>query len=278
MKTRAFGTTGREVPIVGIGTWQMEEDDEGEAVAAIRKAIEVGATHVDTAEMYGEGRVEKIVGEAIAGRRDEVFLASKVLPRNATRKGTVAACERSLRALGTDRLDLYLLHWREDVPLEETFAAFEVLREQGKIGAWGVSNFDERDLADAVTVVGEGKIACNQVCYHLEERTIEHGLVDACRRHGIALVAYSPFGSGAFPTGEGGGVLEREGKRLGATARQVALAFLARHEHGFVIPKSSTVARVEENSAAGAVVLDAAAVAAIEAAFPLGRWRGLPTI
>jgi diketogulonate reductase-like aldo/keto reductase len=159
------------VAVIGQGTWQMEGDDEAEAIRAIERAVEVGMTHVDTAEMYGSGRVETIVGKALRGRRDRVFLCSKVLPRNASHDGTLRACERSLRRLGTDHLDLYLLHWRGGEPLAETFRAFETLVTQGKIRAWGVSNFDAADMEEALAVAGEGRIACNQVLYHLGERT-----------------------------------------------------------------------------------------------------------
>lgn len=276
MRTRRFGSAGPAVPVLGIGTWNMERDSRKGAIAAIRRAIELGMVHVDTAELYGRGTVETLVGEAITGVRDRIFLVSKVLPQNATYAGTIKACEASLARLGTDRLDGYLLHWRGDVPLAETFRAFEALRDQGKIRAWGVSNFDDADLAEAEALVGPGKIACNQVLYHLGERTIEHGVVPWCEQHGVAVVAYSPFGSrGGFPDSP---ALAQVARRLGATPRQVALAFLTRHPQVFAIPKSSNPAHVDELAAADPVVLDAAAVAAIEAAFPRAPWRGLPTL
>ena len=161
MKQDVFGPTGRRVPVIGQGSWYIESGDRRQAVAALQRGIERGMTHIDTAEMYGDGAAEQLVGEAIAGRRDAVFLVSKVLPHNASRQGTVAACERSLRALGTDRLDVYLLHWRGPHPLAETFAAFERLQQDGKIRAWGVSNFDVDDLDEALAVAGPGRIACN---------------------------------------------------------------------------------------------------------------------
>jgi diketogulonate reductase-like aldo/keto reductase len=281
MQQRQLGSLVHSVPVpvYGIGTWNMESQPR-ESVAAIRRALELGMTHVDTAEMYGGGTVEAIVGEAIAGKRDGVFLVSKVLPSNASATGTVRACEASLKRLGTDHLDIYLLHWRGSHPLADTIAAFEKLREQGKIRAWGVSNFDDDDLAEALAIAGPDKIACNQVLYHLEERAIEHRVIPWCEQHGVAVVAYSPLGNGDFPTvsSPGGIVLAQIAKRLDATTRQVALAFLTRRTSVFAIPKSSSAAHVAELAGADRVVLDAAAISAIEAAFPLARWRGLPTL
>jgi len=272
MRTRPFGAA--TVPIIGIGTWQMERDDRAQAIAAIRRALELGMTHVDTAEMYGDGRVEQMVGEAIAGQRDRVFLVSKVLPQHATFDGTRRACEASLSRLGTDHLDVYLLHWRGQHPLAETVRAFEALREQGAIRAWGVSNFDDRDLAETLAIAGPGKIACNQVLYHLRERSVEQGVMPWCEQHGVPVVAYSPFGSrNGFPKSR---VLEDVAQRLGATPRQVALQFLARKS--FVIPKSARAAHVEELAGADKIELDGDALAAIDKAFPIGPWRGLPTL
>jgi len=271
MRTRSFGELG-QVPVIGIGTWNMERDDPEQAVAAIRRAIDRGMTHVDTAEMYGDGRVESLVAKAIAGQRERVVLVSKVLPSHAGYDDTLRACEASLRRLGTDHLDVYLLHWRGDVPLGETFRAFEALHAAGKIRAYGVSNFDDEDLAEALVLVGPGKLACNQVLYHLGERAIEHRVIPWCEQHGVAVVAYSPLGSRrGFPKSA---ALDKVAARLGATPRQVALAFLARR--AFVIPKSSQPAHVDELAAT--VELDADAVAAIDAAFPLAAWRGLPML
>jgi diketogulonate reductase-like aldo/keto reductase len=276
MQMRTLGAAGPTVSAFGIGTWNMERDDRKGAIAAIRRAIALGMVHVDTAELYGGGKVEIMVGEAIAGARDQIFLVSKVLPRNASYAGTLQACEASLRRLGTDHLDGYLLHWREDLPLEDTFRAFETLREQGKILAWGVSNFDDDDLAEAERIAGPGKLACNQVLYHLGQRAIEHRVLPWCEQHGVAVVAYSPLGSrGGFPTSP---VLTEVATRLGATPRQVALAFLTRHPSVFAIPKSSHRQHVEELAGADGVVLDDDAIAAIDAAFPLPPWRGLPTL
>jgi diketogulonate reductase-like aldo/keto reductase len=276
MQARRFGAAGPDVPVIGIGTWNMERDDRSSAIAAIRRALELGMVHVDTAELYGAGAVERMVGEAITGRRDQVFLVSKVMPRNATYAGAIKACEASLRRLGTDHLDAYLLHWREDLPLAETFRAFEALVAQGKIRQWGVSNFNDADLADALALVGETKIACNQVLYHLGERAIEHRVVPWCEQHGVAVVAYSPLGSrGGFPASRR---LAQLAQRLGATARQVALAFLARRPQSFVIPKTSQPGHVDELAGAASVALDPAAIAAIEAEFPRRPWRGLPML
>lgn len=277
MKQRVFGSA--EVGLVGQGTWRLDDDDRAGAVAALRAGLDAGMTHIDTAEMYGEA--EPLVAEAIAGRRDEVFLVSKVLPGNASKAGTIAACERSLKRLRTDRLDSYLLHWRGSVPLPETFAAFETLERDGKIRSFGVSNFDEDDLAEAVDIAGQGRIACNQVLYHLEERAIEHAVVPFCARHGIAVVAYSPFGSGAFPaaSSRGGRVLGEIAEEVGASPRRVALAFLTREDPVLAIPKASSPAHARDNAAAGDLTLDTAQIARLDAAFPRGRKpRHLPMI
>src|SRR6195952_5633169 len=175
MRQQKFGSSGPLVPVIGQGTWYIDRSDRSDAVAALRRGIDLGMTHIDTAEMYGDA--ELVVAEAIAGRRDETFLVSKVLPGNASRRGTIAACERSLARLNTDRLDCYLLHWRGACPLAETVAAFEELVSAGKIRSWGVSNFDADDLDEMLAVAGKGKIACNQVLYHLQERAIEHAVI-----------------------------------------------------------------------------------------------------
>src|SRR6516165_10701764 len=209
MKTNQFGPTRQNVSVIGQGSWYIDRGDRSAAIAALRRGIELGMTHVDTAEMYGDA--ELVIAEAIVGRRDELFLVSKVLPSNASRKGTIAACERSLKRLNTDRLDCYLLHWRGSYPLADTVAAFEELVRAGKIRSWGVSNFDVDDLDEILAVAGEGKIACNQVLYHLKERAIEHALIPWCERHGVAVVAYSPFGHNDFPspTARAGEVLQQ---------------------------------------------------------------------
>src|ERR1700685_4066297 len=184
---RVFGSTRREVAVVGQGSWRAEQSQAAEAIAALRLGLDLGMTHIDTAEMYGSGAAEQIIATAIAGRRDEVFLVSKVLPSNASRKGTIAACERSLARLNTDYLDCYLLHWRGGSPLAETIAAFEQLRAAGKIRSWGVSNFDVDDLEEAWQIAPH-QIACNQVLYHLEERAIEHAVVPWCEQRQVAVV------------------------------------------------------------------------------------------
>ena len=274
MVSRHFGPIPRDVPALGQGTWHLENDAPDAAIAALRRGLDLGMTHVDTAELYGSGRVEAVVGQAIAGRRDEVFLVSKVVPSNASASGTLRACERSLKHLGTDHLDCYLLHWPGSHPLEQTILAFERLREQGKILAWGVSNFDEDELAQALAIAGPGKIACNQVLYHLNERNIEHAVLPFCEQNGIAVVGYTPFGVSGFPPrGAGGQALKNVAARHGATARQVALAFLTRRPSLFGIPKSGNPAHTEENAGARDILLSADDVREIEAAFPLGRRR-----
>jgi diketogulonate reductase-like aldo/keto reductase len=217
----------------------------------------------------------------MAGRRDEVFLVSKVLPSNASRRGTIAACDRSLKRLRTDRLDCYLLHWRGSFPLAETVAAFDDLVRAGKIRSWGVSNFDTDDLDEMLDVAGEGSIACNQVLYHLQERAIEHAVLPWCEQHGVAVVAYSPFGHDDFPSprSKSGGVLQAIAEAHRATPRQVALAFLTRRPSLLAIPKAATPDHVAENVAAGDLTLSDNEIAALDQAFPRGpRPRGLPML
>jgi diketogulonate reductase-like aldo/keto reductase len=270
MELRRFGPLPREVGAVGQGTWYIDDAHRPTAVAALRRGLDLGMDHIDTAEMYGEAEI--VAGEAIAGRRDEVFLVSKVIPDNASRSGTIIACERSLARLRTDRLDCCLLHWPGAHPLEETFAAFERLREQGKVLSWGVSNFDVPDLDAAWEAGGEGRMVCNQVLYNLEERAIEHAVLPWCEAHGVAVVAYSPFGHGDFPGSHtpGGRVLEDIAAAHGATARQVALRFLLRHPSVLAIPKASSVAHAEDNAAAGALRLTPDELDRIDRAFPRG--------
>lgn len=275
-----MGRDGPRVPVIGQGTWNLETDRRA-AIRALRAGLDAGATHIDTAEMYGDGTVEELVGEAIDGRRDEVFLVSKVLPENASRRGTVAACERSLRRLGTERLDLYLLHWFGSHPLEETVSAFGELVETGKIRSWGVSNFDEVRLARLLEVPGGGAVACNQVLHHLRERSVEHAVIPFCRERGIAVVGYSPLGAGDF-VGEGEpgrDLLEEIGARHGASPQQVALAFLVREDGTFTIPRTGDPDHARDNAAAGDLELSADEVEAIDRAFPRGPRRpGVPTL
>jgi diketogulonate reductase-like aldo/keto reductase len=229
--------------------------------------------------MYGDA--ELVIADAIAGQRDGLFLVSKVLPSNASRRGTVTACERSLKRLKTDALDCYLLHWRGSYPLEETVAAFDELIAAGKIRSWGVSNFDTDDLNELLAVAGKGKIACNQVLYHLQERAIEHAVIPWCERHGVAVVAYSPFGHNDFPSPR-----SREGEALQvvadahkATARQVALSFLTRAPSVFAIPKASSAGHAADNAAAGKLTLSESEIATLDKAFPRGpKPRGLPML
>jgi diketogulonate reductase-like aldo/keto reductase len=268
------------VPLVGQGTWNLERDDPTKAVEALRAGIDAGMTHIDTAELYGSGRVERLLRDVVRDRRDELFLVSKVLPQNAAYHDALEACDRSLERLGTDRLDLYLLHWRGGVPLEETFRAFDALERAGKIRAWGVSNFDVDDLDEAFAIAGRDRIACNQVLYHLAERSIEHAVVPWCRAHRVAVVAYSPFGSGRFPSprSEGGRALETVARRHDATARQVALAFLMRRTGAFSIPKAARAEHALDNARAADLELDDTDMQAIDAAFPAKPKRRLPSL
>ncbi|HJU06822.1 MAG TPA: aldo/keto reductase [Nitrospiraceae bacterium] len=269
MEQRRFGSTKREVAVIGQGTWRIDSGDRAAAMAALRRGLDLGMTHLDTAEMYGGA--EDVIAEAIAGRREEVFLVSKVLPGNASRNGTIAACETSLARLKTDRLDCYLLHWRGDYPLEDTLAAFQQLQREGKILSWGVSNFDVPDLEEARKLTGENGPVCNQVLYHLKERAIEHAVLPWCDSHGVAVVAYSPFGQGDFPGPRTAGsrVLKDIAAAHGATVRQVALRFLVRRPSTFAIPKASRSAHVVENAGAGNLRLTDAELARIDQAFPL---------
>jgi diketogulonate reductase-like aldo/keto reductase len=281
MESHPFGPSRRDVAVIGQGTWQIENEDRDRAIDSLRRGLDLGMTHIDTAEMYGSGAAEELVAAAIAGRRDEVFLVSKVLPHNASRTGTIAACDRSLARLETDRLDCYLLHWRGAHPLEETIAAFEQLRATGKILSWGVSNFDEDDLQEALEIVGEGRIACNQVLYHLKQRAIEHAVIPWCEAHGVAVVAYSPFGHGDFPNPNtrGGRVLTEIAAAHRATPRQVALRFLVRRDSLLAIPKAARGEHAAENAGAGDLTLSDAELARIDEAFPRGpRPRGLPML
>jgi len=279
VKKKTFGKGGPDVSVIGQGTWYLDRGDRKAAIAALHRGIELGMTHIDTAEMYGDA--ELVIADAIAGQRDEVFLVSKVLPSNASRRGTITACERSLKRLKTDRLDCYLLHWRGSYPLSETVAAFEELVRAGKIKSWGVSNFDADDLDELLKVSGESRIACNQVLYHLKERAIEHTVIPWCAKHGVAVVAYSPFGHNDFPAGTsaGGKLLQKIADQHKATPRQVALAFLARETPVFPIPKASDAKHAADNAAAGDLALSDAELSALDAAFPRGpKPRSLPML
>lgn len=281
MQQRRFGATGRQVARIGQGSWNIESGERRAAIAALRRGFDLGMRHIDTAEMYGGGEAEHILAEALGPRRADCFLVSKVLPQNASRDGTIRACEASLKRLNTDRLDCYLLHWRGRHPLEETVAAFESLQRDGKILSWGVSNFDEDDLAELLRIAGPGRIACNQVLYHLQERAIEHAVIPFCATQDIAVVAYSPFGSGSFPAAQstGGRLLAEIAQTRSASPRQVALAFLTRRSSVFAIPKAAQAAHAADNAAAGDLDLSDAEIARIDAAFPRGKKpRSLPMI
>ena len=279
MRQKKFGQSGPQVPVIGQGTWYIDHGDRKTAVAALRRGIDLGMIHIDTAEMYGDA--ELVIADAITGQRDKIFLVSKVLPSNASRRGTITACERSLKRLNTDRLDCYLLHWRGSYPLAGTVAAFEHLVSSGKIRSWGVSNFDADDLEEMLAVAGKGKMACNQVLYHLRERAIEHAVIPWCEAHEVAVVAYSPFGHNDFPQprSKAGEVLQRIAEAHGASPRQVALAFLTREPYVFAIPKASTPEHAAENAAAGDLVLGDEEVAALDKVFPRGpKPRSLPML
>ncbi len=258
----------------------MERDDPTAVTDALRLGIDLGLTHIDTAELYGRGEVERRIGTALADRRDAIYLVSKVLPQNASRRGTVSACERSLERLQTDRLDLYLLHWPGSHPLEDTVAAFEQLITQGKIAAWGVSNFDVPDLEALSAIAPASAIACNQVLYHLGVRAIEHRVLPWCRERQVPIVAYSPLGSGAFvpPRSPGGALLAKIAAEHGVEPTSVALAWLTRAPDVFAIPKATRLAHVRSNASAGDLRLTPGELAAIDAAFPLGRSHRLPTL
>ena len=280
---RRFGRSTQQVAAVGQGSWRLDSAPEAQAVAALRRGLDLGLTHIDTAEMYGAGAAERLIGKAIAGRRDEVFLVSKVLPSNASKSATLRACEASLARLGTDRLDCYLLHWRGDLPLEPTIEAFGRLKQDGKIRSWGVSNFDVADLEELVAISGGEPPACNQVLYHLQQRAIEHAVIPWCERHDVAaVVAYTPFGESPALfdlKSDPGRVLGGIAAAHAATARQVALAFLLRNPPVFVIPKAARESHLADNAAAAALELDAAEISRIDAAFPRGRKpRSLPMI
>jgi diketogulonate reductase-like aldo/keto reductase len=279
LQKRKFGHSGPDVSVIGQGTWYLDRGDRKSAVAALRRGIETGMTHIDTAEMYGDA--ELVIADAIAGKRDGLFLVSKVLPSNASRRGTITACERSLKRLKTDYLDCYLLHWRGSFSLQDTVAAFDELVAAGKIRSWGVSNFDTDDLNELLAVAGKGKIACNQVLYHLQERAIEHAVIPWCEKHGVAVVAYSPFGHNEFPSprSKAGEVLQAIADAHKATPRQVALGFLTRMPSVLAIPKAASAEHAADNAAAGRLSLSESELAALDKAFPRGpKPRGLPML
>jgi diketogulonate reductase-like aldo/keto reductase len=262
---------GAEVPALGQGTWHMGETRarRAEEAEALRLGIDLGMTLIDTAEMYADGGAEEVVGEAIAGRREQVFLVSKVMPQNASRRGVPAACARSLRRLRVERIDLFLLHWRGSVPLAETVEALAALHAAGRIGAWGVSNFDLDDMEELFALPGGADCATNQVLYNPQARGIEFDLLPWCRARGVPVMAYSPVGQGGSLIRDR--TLAAIGARHGATAAQAALAWALREPGVVAIPKASDPAHVRANAAAAAIRLTAEDLAAIDTAFPPPR-------
>jgi diketogulonate reductase-like aldo/keto reductase len=261
---------GEEIPALGQGTWMMAETKgrRADEIASIRRGLDLGLTLVDTAEMYGEGASERLVGEAIAGRRDGVFLVTKVYPHNAGRRGAIAACERSLSRLGTDRIDLYLLHWRGSVPFAETIEAFETLKRDGKIRHWGVSNLDPADMAELVTTPGGDAVQVNQVLYNLSRRGIEWDLLPWSKARGLPIMAYSPIEQARLLADCD---LVRLARDHGVTASQLALAWVLDHDGMIAIPKTSHPARLEENAGALEVKITPEIRAALDALFPPPR-------
>jgi diketogulonate reductase-like aldo/keto reductase len=259
--------SGEAVPILGQGTWFMGDNprQRNDEIASLQLGLDLGMTLIDTAEMYGDGAAEELVGEAIGDRREDVFLVSKVLPSNATRRGTIAACERSLARLKTDWLDLYLLHWRGGTPLAETLAAFEELVRTGKIRHWGVSNFDAGDMKELVRLRGGSSAATNQVLYNLTRRGIEHDLLPWCQEHGMPVMAYSPIEQGRLL---GHRALQEVAKRHAATPAQVSLAWVLRQDRVIAIPKAGTATHVRENRGALDIELTAEDIKALDRAFP----------
>ena len=262
--------SGAELPVLGQGTWGMGErgGDRRTEVAALRHGLELGLGLLDTAEMYGNGGAEEVVGEAISGRRDEAFLVSKVFPHNATRRGTVEACERTLRRLGTDHVDLYLLHWRGGTPLEETLEAFEELRGSGKIGHYGVSNFDPEDMRELFATEAGRRAQTDQVLYNLTRRGVEFDLLPWCRHQQLPVMAYSPIEQGRLLDDA---VLRDVAERHRVTAAQVAIAWVLHQEGVCAIPKAATVEHVEQNHAALGVRLGDEDLKALDAEFPAPR-------
>lgn len=273
MLKRSFGWTGIKVPVIGQGTWMIDcgLEEESNPIEVLRLGLKLGMTHIDTAEMYGRGRVEKLVGEAIIGQRDKVFLVSKVLPSHASYEGTIRACKRSLRRLKTEWLDMYLLHWPGGITIKETMRAMEELVKEGLIRFIGVSNFDVKELQAAENALRDQRIACNQVLYHLGYRAIERHLLPYCTDQQIAVVGYSPFGHRNFPSTEsaGGQKLVDISKRHGRTPRQVALNFLTRNHNVFTIPKTAHPMRTKENCGSKGWDLTDEDIITIDQAFPV---------
>jgi diketogulonate reductase-like aldo/keto reductase len=273
MIKRKFGWTNMQVPVIGQGTWMIEGDQGSErlAIEGLRLGLDLGLTHIDTAEMYGNGHVEEMVAESIADRREELFLVSKVLPSNASFEGTLKACAQSLKRLKTDWLDLYLLHWPGPRPIKETMRAMEKLVAEGMVKFIGVSNFDVVELNEAERALQNERIACDQVLHHLGYRGIERRLLPYCTEHGIAVVGYAPFGHGNFPSSQStrGRVLVEIAKRYDRTPVQVALNFLSQHPNIFTIAKTSRPERARENNNGVGWELTPEDLATIDRTFPV---------
>lgn len=269
MLTRPFGPTKLTLPVIGQGSWQIAETGKKreDAKRALRRGIDLGMVHIDTAEMYGGA--EDLIGEAIEGLpRKDLFIVSKVLPSNASYKGTIKACESSLKRLRTDYLDCYLLHWRGSLPLEETMRAFEELVANGKVRTIGVSNFEIKDMEEAGRYLQKERLACNQVLYNLGERGIERRLIAHCSSNNISVVGYTPFGKIPPPSSPQGKILQKVAEKHGSTVRQLLLAFLTRDKNLFAIPKASVIRHIEENAAACNIKLDDDDLRALDGAFP----------
>ncbi|MCI0429094.1 MAG: aldo/keto reductase [Rhodospirillales bacterium] len=257
--------TGERVAALGQGTWELERAGRAEAVRALKLGLDLGMTLIDTAEMYGEGRVEELVGEAVRGRREEVFLVTKAYPWHGTKSGLAEACARSLRRLKTDRIDLYLLHWRGDVPLAETVEGMEALRRKGAIRHWGVSNFDMADMEELIRQSGGLSVQTNQVLYNLAKRGIEWDLLTWCRERRVPIMAYSPFDQGPLLRKK---ALAEAARRHGVSPATLALAWILRHEDMIVIPKAAKLDHLRQNHAALEVKLTARDIADLDDAFP----------
>lgn len=276
MRFAKWGSSGFEVSVIGQGSWNIETYPKADAIAAFHRGIEIGMTHVDTAFDYGRGKAESFLGEALAGKRDQVFLVSKVLPEVATYEGTIGACEGAMQRLRTDYLDCFLLHWLQDNPLDETIAAFEKLQADGKIRCYGMSNLSIAELGQAIDLAGPGRIVCHQIIYNLQCREIEREMIPFCREHNVAVVGYAPYGDVRAPGNLfhetlklGGGVLESIAESHGVSTRNVVIAYVLRRDV-FTIPKGERPEFAEDNARAADLVLTDEDVSRIDAAFPLG--------
>ena len=282
MRFRKFGHTNLDVSVIGQGTWNLETYDRSLAIQAFHRGMELGMTHIDTAYDYGNGAAEEFVGEALADRRQQAFLVSKVLPAVADRNGTIAACEGSLKRLKTDYLDCFLLHWWENNPLEETLEAFVALQESGKIRSFGLSNLSLDELKQAVQMVGPNRIACHQVVYNIQSRDIEKEMLDWCEAQSIAVVGYAPYGDVRAPSTLfaetlkiGGEVIENIAQRYQVSTRNVILAFLLNHGV-YVIPKGERPEFAEDNAKAADLILTEGELEELNRVFPVPGDRPIP--